>query len=112
MTQLIVRINADQILDEATFHTVFAEVFGFPSFYGKNMSAWIDCMSYLSDPEAEMTSIHLQPGQILALVIEGSQRLKLRNLVLYHDLIECSAFVNWRLIEQNESPVISLAFYD
>ncbi len=30
----VVSIPTDKILDESSFHTVFAEVMGFPDFYG------------------------------------------------------------------------------
>ena len=54
----LVRIDGSTIKDEDTFHDVFSTAFGSPGFYGQNMSAWIDCMSYLDEPEAEMTSVH------------------------------------------------------
>ena len=36
-------------LDEEyrNFHTKMAEIFGFPHFYGKNLAAFIDCLSDL-----------------------------------------------------------------
>ena len=61
----MVRVDANPITDWQTFHSVFAEKFGFPSFYGRNMAAWVDCRSYLDDPSAEMSSIHVQSGQPL-----------------------------------------------
>ncbi|MDZ4753789.1 MAG: barstar family protein [Phycisphaerae bacterium] len=30
----------------------FAETFGFPGFYGRNMNAWNDCMTFLDGPDA------------------------------------------------------------
>ncbi len=47
----VVRLDCDRITDWESFHSLFAEVFGFPDFYGRNMNAWIDCMSYLDDSE-------------------------------------------------------------
>ncbi|WP_206361205.1 barstar family protein, partial [Pseudomonas viridiflava] len=38
--------DANLISDWQTFHNVFAEQFGFPVFYGRNMDAWVDCLSY------------------------------------------------------------------
>ena len=52
----VVRMDCDRITDWESFHSLFAEVFGFPDFYGRNMNAWIDCMSYLDDSEGGMTS--------------------------------------------------------
>lgn len=48
---MIVRIDARRIVDLDSFHDVFAEAFGFFGGYGRNMDAWIDCMSSLDDPD-------------------------------------------------------------
>ena len=53
-----VSIDCAIIHDCNSFHDEFARVFGFPSFYGRNMNAWIDCMTSLDEPEDGMTSIH------------------------------------------------------
>lgn len=52
----VVKLDTRPITDWLTFHTVFAKSFGFPGFYGRNMNAWIDCMTSLDDPSAGMTS--------------------------------------------------------
>jgi len=44
-----VRLPTEQITDWRSSHEVCREVFGFPDFYGMNMDAWIDCMSYLPE---------------------------------------------------------------
>ena len=41
----VVSIPTDRISDWESFHEVFSEVLGFPSFYGRNMDAWIDCLT-------------------------------------------------------------------
>ncbi|KPN91352.1 barstar family protein [Pseudomonas nunensis] len=38
----MVRVDANLITDWQTFHSVFAEEFGFPGFYGRNMDAWVN----------------------------------------------------------------------
>jgi RNAse (barnase) inhibitor barstar len=43
----LVKLDTRRIRDWDTFHDLFAEVFGFPGFYGRNMDAWIDCMTWL-----------------------------------------------------------------
>lgn len=35
----LVKLDTRRITDWDTFHDVFAEVFGFPGFYGRNMNA-------------------------------------------------------------------------
>ena len=106
----MVRLNADLITDWQTFHTVFSDVFGFPGFYGCNMDAWIDCLSYLDDPGAEMSSVHVQYGQTLSLVIDNAQSFKHRCPEQFAALVECAAFVNWRAVEAAGAPLLALAF--
>ncbi|AOK13540.1 barstar family protein [Burkholderia vietnamiensis] len=55
-------VDTTKITDWPSFHRVFSQIFGFPAFYGNNMDALIDCLSYLDDPEAAMTSLHVRPG--------------------------------------------------
>lgn len=107
----LLRIDANLISDEESFHTVFSDAFGFPDFYGRNMDAWIDCMGYLDDPAEEMSSIHVVPGQTLGLVIENSRSLKQRCPAIFDALVECTAFVNWRCSERGKSPLLALAMY-
>jgi|SRR5687768_3632727 len=95
-----VTIDARRISDWDLFHDVFAEAFGFPVFYGKNMEAWNDCMTHLDDPEAGMTSIHVARGDVVVLCILEVEDLKNRCPEIYDALVECSAFVNWRRIEK------------
>ncbi len=106
-----VRIDGATITDWASFHDAFAEALGFPSFYGRNMNAWIDCLSYLDEPGACMTRVHVKRGECLGLVVDGIGELRARAREQYDALIEGAAFVNWRRIEQGEPPVLALAFY-
>lgn len=67
-------------------------------------------MSSLSDPEDGMTSVHCAKGQVVVLQIEHAAELKANQRNLYDTLVECAAFVNWRLIEVGEPPVLALSF--
>ena len=107
-----VSIDCERITDRSSFHSVFAEAFGFPGFYGQNMNAWIDCMSFLDAPEEEMTSVHCLPGTVVTLELQNIKGFRTRCPDLYAALIECSAFVNWRLNEAGRQPVIALSFYE
>lgn len=107
----VIRIDADRITNCATFHDVFAEVFGFPSFYGRNMDAWIDCMSYLDDPIAEMSAVNIMPGEVLALLVDNAGPFKARCPEQFASLVECAGFVNWRRVERGYPPLLALAFY-
>jgi hypothetical protein len=107
----MVRIDASSIVDSDSFHAAFAAAFGFPTFYARNMNAWIDCLSDLDDPGAGMTSVHVAPGECLPLVIDRAQDFKRRCPELFAALVECAAFVNWRRVEMGRSPVLALAFH-
>ncbi len=107
----IVKINSDDILDWNSFHEVFSSKFGFPSFYGRNMDAWIDCMESLDSPEDGMTTIHVEPGETLILELNNVTSLAKRNKEMYEAIVECSAFVNHRRIEVGEPPVLTLSFH-
>lgn len=111
MKNPVVEIDAQRITDWDSFHDVFAEVFGFPDFYGRNMDAWIDCMTSLDASEEGMTQIHVQPGQVVVIQLGQAKSFAQRCPELYSALIECSAFVNWRRIETGNEPVIALSFY-
>lgn len=107
----LAKINCDAISDWDSFHDEFDRVFAFPAFYGRNMDAWIDCMSSLDTPDDGLTGIHVEPGKVLGLALEAAASLKERCPEIYEALIECAAFVNWRRVEGGESVVIALSFH-
>lgn len=106
-----ITIDCDKIHDRKSFHDEFDRVFGFPEFYGRNMNAWIDCMTCIDDPEAGLTSIHCHKGSFLTIELANAQSLKQRCPEQYFDIIECSAFVNYRRIVVGEQPVLALSFF-
>ena len=109
-THAVVEIDTARIVDRESFHDLFAEVMGFPDFYGRNMDAWIDCMDSLDAPEEGMTGVHAPHGGVLVLMLTDAGDLARRCPDLYADLVECAAFVNGRRLEQGEGPVLSLAW--
>jgi Barstar (barnase inhibitor) len=106
----IIKIDTRQIIDWPTFHSVFAEKFGFPDFYGRNMGAWVDCMTSLDEPSDGMTSIHALSGGVVVLQLEHVDDFAARCPDIYAVIIESAAFVNWRRIEMGREPVLSLSF--
>jgi RNAse (barnase) inhibitor barstar len=105
----VVRIPTDRIIDWDSFHNVFAEALGFPPYYGRNMDAWIDCLTY-ADQEDGMRSVTVPEGEVLTLELHDAGDLKERCPELYDAVIECAAFVNWRRIETGDPPVLALSF--
>ncbi len=49
LTTKLAIIDGNEIKDEGTFHSEFQFKLGLPSFYGANMDALIDSLSYLDD---------------------------------------------------------------
>ena len=101
----IVRLNTEQITDWASFHQVCKEAFGFPDFYGANMNAWIDCLTYMTEGDG-MTRFVLSEDEMLYIEMTDSENLKLRLPEIFNALIDCSIFVNNRYFE----PKIALLF--
>lgn len=108
MNTTLVPIPANLISDWASFHTVFAEVLGFPDFYGENMDAWIDCMTCADDPEAQMLARGVRPGELLTLQIDEASDFAARCPEQFKALVECTAFVNYRRVEVGGKPMLAL----
>ena len=105
-----VKIDCANIKGWDSFHNEFSRVLGFPDFYGKNMDAWIDCMTSIDTPEDGMTTIHCKKGGFLTVELENVQSFKEQHSEQYMALLEASAFVNWRRIEVGEEPVLMVSF--
>ena len=73
------------------------------------MNAWIDCMGYVDDPSAGMSTVSVQPGEVLVLHIENAGDLKRRCPDLWMTFLECAAFVNWRRVEEGEAALLSVS---
>ena len=109
----VVSIPTDRISDWESFHDVFAETLGFPSFYGRNLDAWIDCLTSADAPDGDElfgADVVAGPGDVLTLQIANAGAFARRCPEQYEALVECSAFVNWRRIEVGERPIIALSF--
>lgn len=108
---VVVRIDTTKIRDWASFHDVFTEAFGFPDFYGRNMDAWIDCMTSLDDPAAGMSKIHAADGGMVTLQLDEVDGFAERCPEQYQAVVDCCAFVNWRRTEIGEPAVLALSYY-
>lgn len=105
----IVRINTDLITDWDSFHDLFNVIFGFPDFYGKNMNAWIDCMSYIDHKETGMTRFWIDKTDTLVIELTNCEAFKQRCFEIYLALFECVAFVNSRKTDRNGGTMIALS---
>ena len=107
----VVRIDCSQITDFDTFHDVFATVFGFPDFYGRNMNACIDCMTSLDEPNDGLTKVHVAKGEVLTLRLDNVDSMMAADQKLYEALVDDVAFVNYRRMESGDPPVLALSYY-
>lgn len=98
-----VSIDFGDIKDWEAFHSVFFEVMGFPEFYGRNMDAWIECMSYVDDTDAGMSTVTVEPEESLEMVILGVEEAIKTCPDVFQGFMECVAFVNHRFIDSNSS---------
>jgi hypothetical protein len=108
MQMTVVSVPADLIVDWDTFHTVFEAKLGFPGYYGRNMDAWIDCLTYADDEDAGMIAQPVARGGMLALRVDNIDEFEKRCPEQYRGLVECVAFVNYHRIEVGQEPVLAL----
>ena len=108
---MVVKIDTRQITDWDSFDNVFTEAFGFPEWYGRNMNAWIDCMSSLDYPDDGLSEIKCQVGDVVVLQLEHTDTFAAREPEMFQALLDCAAFVNWRRIERNELAILALSYY-
>lgn len=104
-------IDSDRITDWPSFHEEFARAFGFPEFYGKNMDAWIDCLTDL-DANTGMTTVDCGFASVVVLELWNVKSFRQRCTEQHDALIECAAFVNWRRIEKEQPAVLALSFWN
>lgn len=109
----VVAVPIERITDWESFHDVFADVLGFPDYYGRNLDAWIDCLTYADDADAGMidSALIARDGDILTLQLGSLGDFAERCSEQYDALLDCSSFVNWRRIESGSRPIIALSFY-
>jgi len=108
---MVVSIDTSKIDDWDSFHTDFAETFGFFDGYGRNINAWIDCMSSLDYPDDGLSEVKCQVGEVVVLQLEHADTFAARAPEMFQEFLDCAAFVNWRRIERNELAILALSYY-
>ncbi len=91
-----IQIDSTKIHDWPSFHEIFQDNIGFPEYYGANMDAWIDCMSCLDDPAAEMSKVTLEPGEPLTIILLQTKDFLKRCPSQFVSFVESVSFVNQR----------------
>lgn len=91
-----IQIYENIFCDGVQFHRVFAEIMGFPDFYGHNWDAWIDCMSYIESPQEQLSKITVPENECLEIeimIIDGNNYFKTETWGVF---CSCVAAVNGR----------------
>lgn len=91
---MVVKLPTERIVDWDSFHSVFREVFAFPDCYGRNMNAWIDCLTYVDDPDDVMSNVHLGKNETLQIEVPDSAGFRARAPEAFEALVRCTAFLN------------------
>jgi hypothetical protein len=109
LNMAMVRLDTSSITDWDSFHRTCRDVFGFPDFYGMNMNAWIDCLTYLDEGDG-MSRFHLAPNETLNIEVSDTESFKSRLPEIFDALVVCSADVNQRYLQRGKAPLLSLVF--
>jgi RNAse (barnase) inhibitor barstar len=104
-----VQLDGVAIRDWLSFHRECQTKFGFPEFYGRNMDAWIDCLSTLRNDDG-MSAFTLAPDETLQIEITNSSVLRNQAAQIFDALPDCVDAVNERYIENGEKPAVELVF--
>ncbi|MFC3110284.1 barstar family protein [Undibacterium arcticum] len=105
MTKVI--LDGAAIRDWAAFHNLCEQAFGFPEFYGRNMNAWVDCLSYLRDDDG-MSKFHLTEHEVLQIELLHAEQLRQSAPEILEELEFCIAALNERYEDYGELPALSL----
>lgn len=104
-----VHLDGTAICNWQDFHRACQAAFGFPGFYGRNMDAWIDCLSSLRDGDG-MSRFTLGPDDALQIEVRHTDFLRHQAPEILDALLDCVAAVNERYEENGEKPALSLLF--
>src|SRR5438046_690400 len=100
-------LDGRAITDWDSFHSGCAKALGFPAFYGRNLGAWIDGLTYRRDGDG-MSRFQLAPGESLTIEVLGSADLQRAAPEVYEALVESAAFVNMRYVEAGDQAPLQL----
>jgi hypothetical protein len=103
----IVQLNGDQIRDWPSFHSACRQAFGFPDFYGNNLDAWVDCLSYLRDDDG-MTKFKLKPDEVLQIEILQAATMRQQAPEILEEIEFCIGCINERYADYGEKPALEL----
>ena len=101
-----VTLDGAAITDWQAFHTQARVAFGFPEFYGCNMDAFVDCLSYLRDDDG-MSAIRLGPEEVLQIDVLHADAWRAAQPDMLEEVL-CIAGINERYEDYGEKPALSV----
>ncbi len=107
MKRTVVDLDGSAIANWDDFHAASRRAFGFPDYYGNNISAWIDCMSGLRDDDG-MTRFVLGERDSLVIRLLHAKTLEQRAAHVMQGLQAAVAEVNDRSSEAGEPPLLQI----
>jgi hypothetical protein len=102
-------LDANSIVDWDTFHDAARSAFGFPDFYGRNMNAFIDCLTLLDQGDG-MSRFRLTPHETLAVKVRGANAFATRCPVQALALVTATAAANKRHVADGKWPMLALVY--
>jgi hypothetical protein len=73
------------------------------------MNAWIDCMTYVDDPSAGMSTIHCKPGSVIVVELRHAETFRKRCPELYDAVVDGIDVVNCRRLETGDPAVLAIS---
>ena len=102
-------LDLDRITGWDEFHEECKRVMGFPAFYGANMNAWIDCLSYMTDGGDGMSCFALNGAEVLTIRVLNSRPGSAVQQEILDALIQHTGSVNNRYVAVGDIPRLKLA---
>ena len=100
-------LDTAKINDWQSFHTESANTFGFPDFYGHNLNAWIDCLTYLPDGDG-MSRFVLGASEQLFIQLPHFDNFSKTQPEICLAFLQCVADVNQRYLSADDIPRLVL----
>ncbi len=100
-------LDGNQLVTWDGFHAECVTAFGFPSFYGHNRDAWIDC---LSDVGGGLTRSELQTEAHLLISIENSSTWVTQAPAMVTEFVLLVQDVNIRFKEAGLAKKVAVVF--
>lgn len=102
-----VKLDGATIHNWNDFHAQCRQAFAFPDFYGDNLDAWMDCLSYLRDDDG-MTRFVLKDKEVLTIEVLHSQQLRKQVPDMIEELTFCIAVLNESYTDLGEQEALRL----